>query len=67
MSPAKKKAEKLNWFDLQGKVKSMTEPELLAMLKEESRGDARLSYIIRIYGRYSSLRRQREMKELLNP
>lgn len=54
-----------NWELLNKALMQMTESECEALLKEERRGAARSSIMNRIYGRYSTLRAERERRDLL--
>ena len=64
MRPAKPKP--LTWAELQPQLLATTsESKLLMMLKEERQGLNRAQWILRIYGRYSTVREARERRELL--
>jgi hypothetical protein len=53
----------LSWADLLDRLRSTSdEKSLLRMLKQEASIDRKL----RIYSRYSKLRRERELRELQN-
>lgn len=57
------------WDDLQIVVRAATglsgEKQMLAMLEEERRGERRYLFILRMYGRYTRLRRVRELRYYL--
>lgn len=53
-----------NWRTLNTKLQTINEDECRVLLKVEQRGKKRLSTLLRIYARYSVLRKEREMREL---
>lgn len=55
----------MNWQELNKVLKQMTEEEVLTLLNEEKAGAARVTNLIRIHQRYTSLRTARERMELL--
>lgn len=54
-----------NWDTLNSYVQELTEEELKELLLEEKKGQKRLAFLIRIYGRYNKLRTIRERNELI--
>ena len=54
-----------SWDELNRRLKKMTEAECAALLEAEEAGRARTSFLIRIYGRFNTLRTQRERRELI--
>lgn len=53
------------WLALNDALRTASEIEALALLKEEKKGSARHDIMKRIYARYSRMRREREHAELL--
>ena len=53
------------WVTLQKYITKITEEEARQLLRAEKRGKNRLSFLNRIYSRYSVLRHRRETRELL--
>ena len=53
------------WHDLNVLLSMRTEDQVKAMLDEEVAVHKRATYLIRIHQRYTTLRAQRERKELL--
>ena len=56
---------KSNWHDLNVILAMRTERQVKAMLDEEVASHKRPTYAIRIHQRYTTLRAQRERKEML--
>jgi hypothetical protein len=54
-----------NWHDLNVLLTLRDERQVKAMLDEEVKVHKRLTYAIRIHQRYTTLRAQRERRELL--
>lgn len=52
------------WLELNKYLKTATEQQCSALLDEELCGKSRLQFILRIYGRFNSLRTRRERREL---
>lgn len=61
------KPSELTWEELHPRLKDANEKQAKLMLEAELlRGNqARVIWVMRIYGRYSKLRRAREVKELV--
>lgn len=55
----------MNWHELNVVLTMRNERQVKAMLDEEVRVHKRLTYAIRIHQRYTTLRAQRERKEIL--
>lgn len=53
-----------NWRDLQAKLRDASEDECLRMIRDELKGECRLRWIMRIRGRFRSLRDAREEAEI---
>ena len=53
-----------DWNVLNKYVQELTEDELKILLDKEKKGLRRVSFMIRIYGRYNKLRTQRERENL---
>jgi hypothetical protein len=53
------------WHDLNVLLSMRTEDQVKAMLDEEVKVHKRPTYLVRIHQRYTTLRAQRERKELL--
>jgi hypothetical protein len=62
--PAAKKH--ITYEELVESLKTVTEAQALALLKEERKGPNRPSFVRRSYGKYSMLREKRERTELLS-
>lgn len=60
-----KSRTKLNWRELNRKLSSFSEAEVLAMLNEERAGQRRVTILERLHQRYTMLRAARERIELL--
>jgi hypothetical protein len=56
----------LNWRDLNAALKTCSELEAETMLKQEREGKNRPAWLMRIYGRFSLLRTERERAELFS-
>ena len=54
-----------NWHDLNVLLTLRDERQVKAMLDEEVKVHKRLTYAVRIHQRYTTLRAQRERRELL--
>lgn len=55
----------MNWRTLNNILDTLTEAQVLEMLTEERSNKRRVSILIRLHQRYSSLRTARERLELL--
>ena len=55
----------MNWFELNAVLPLRNERQVLKMLEEEVTKHKRVSFIVRLHQRYTTLRAQRERKELL--
>ena len=55
----------LNWFELNAVLPLRGEQQVLKMLEDEVTKHKRTSFIVRLHQRYTTLRAQRERKELL--
>lgn len=55
-----------NWKALNTRIKTISEEECEQLLTLERQGEARPQFILRIYGRYNTLRTLRERKELMS-
>lgn len=55
----------MNWRELNRKLSSFSEAEVLAMLNEERAGSKRVTILERLHQRYTMLRAARERIELL--
>lgn len=55
----------MNWRELNRKLSSFSEAEVLAMLNEERAGQRRVTILERLHQRYTMLRAARERIELL--
>lgn len=55
----------MNWFELNVVLPKRSERKVLEMLEEEVNVHKRPTFIVRIHQRYTTLRAQRERKELL--
>lgn len=53
-----------NWRDINKKIMEMNEEELKKLLETEQQNKKRIQYLLRIYGRYNTLRTERERNEL---
>lgn len=54
-----------SWAALNKGISKLNEQEAKALLDAERKGQQRHSFLLRIYGRYNTLRTKRERKELL--
>lgn len=64
---AKKKldwVDDLTWTSLNAKLKEVSEKEAADMLTHERKGKRRLQFMMRMHGRFNSLRTARERKEI---
>lgn len=59
--------DNVTWRDLNRHLQTISEEDCLALLREEQRGKRRQSYVMRLYGRYTQLREQRERADLFLP
>lgn len=57
--------EHLNWFTLNAVLPLRDERQVQKMLEDEVTKHKRSSFIVRLHQRYTTLRAQRERKELL--
>lgn len=57
--------DKLNWRDLNETLPRLGEQQVLEMLEAEKSGPRRLTTLIRLHQRYTSLRTARERAELV--
>jgi hypothetical protein len=55
----------MNWFELNAVLPLRDERQVQKMLDDEVTKHKRLSFIVRLHQRYTTLRAQRERKELL--
>ena len=55
-----------SWAALNTGVKKLTETQAKALLDAERNWAKRQSFLLRIYGRYNTLRTKRERKELMS-
>lgn len=53
------------WGTLNKEMQKITEEGCAELLKREKKGRRRLSFLLRIYGRFNKLRTQRERNELV--
>lgn len=53
------------WEVLNNNIKNKTEEELKALLNVERKGKKRTQFLLRIYGRYNTMRTVRERRELM--
>lgn len=54
-----------NWKTLNDNIKQLSEEEIEQLLKLERKGERRTQFLLRLYGRYNTLRCVRERKEIL--
>lgn len=54
-----------NWHDLNAVLTVASEERVAQLLKEEMEQHRRVSYAVRLHQRYTTLRAQRERKEML--
>lgn len=54
-----------NWLTLNEKIHGCTEKDCAELLAREKRGQRRATFLLRIYGRFNTLRCVRERGELL--
>ena len=57
----------MNWKELNAKLPSLSEDDVLLMMREEQKLGKRPTYIKRLHQRYTALRAQRERRELDAP
>lgn len=55
----------MNWFELNAILPLRNETQVQKMLEDEVTKHKRVSFIVRLHQRYTTLRAQRERKELL--
>jgi len=55
----------MNWFELNAILPLRSETQVQKMLEDEVTKHKRVSFIVRLHQRYTTLRAQRERKELL--
>ena len=53
------------WETLNAKIKQLSEEEVEQLLKLERTGQRRTQFLLRLYGRYNTLRTVRERRELM--
>jgi hypothetical protein len=53
------------WAELNEAAKDMSEKEALEALEHEKNGKRRKAYMLRLYGRYSATRSQREREAIV--
>lgn len=54
-----------NWSTLNEHLHDLTEQQCSELLKKEKKGKKRVAFLIRIYGRFNTLRTERERLELV--
>lgn len=54
-----------NWQALNEGIKELTEEQVEKLLTQERNGLRRTQFLLRLYGRYNTLRTVRERKEIL--
>jgi hypothetical protein len=54
-----------NWQTLNESVMKLNEEQLEALLEEEKRGQQRVQFLLRLYGRFNKLRSIRERSSFL--
>lgn len=54
-----------NWAILNDNIKRLPENEVKKLLDKERKGLKRTQFLLRLYGRYNTLRTLRERKELM--
>lgn len=54
-----------NWATLNDNIKKLTEQQVKDLLDVERKGEKRTQFLLRLYGRYNTLRTVRERKELM--
>lgn len=54
-----------NWAVLNEHVKSLTEKTVFNLLKREYKNGKRPQFLLRLYGRYNTLRTAREREEIM--
>lgn len=59
----KEKLPDYTWKELNARLPEATEEECFKLLDKEVNGKRRYVFIMRLYGRFSKLRREREMAE----
>ena len=64
MATRPKKALELGWPELNALLMTATESDVAALVRAELVGRNRLRVLLRLYARFSKLRRQRETREL---
>lgn len=55
----------LSWALLNQKLVTATEKECKELLQREKKGERRISFLLRIYGRWNKLRTTRERNEIM--
>lgn len=55
----------LKWEDLNDKLRDASEKTTLRILEQAQESGAPAHYLIRIYGRYSKMRKTREIEQIL--
>lgn len=55
----------INWYDLNAILPVASEERVVQLLEDEVTKHKRTSFIVRLHQRYTTLRAQRERKELL--
>ncbi len=56
---------KVPWQEVNKRLRTVTEAQAAALLEAERRARRRPMYLVRFYGKFSMLRKQRERQELL--
>lgn len=54
-----------NWAALNASLMDLSEEQVETLLNEERSGQKRPAFLLRLYGRFNTLRTQRERRELL--
>jgi hypothetical protein len=57
--------DKLSWSEFNLALRDVTEQEAQKMLESERHSRKRSMYMLRLYGKFSMLRKRRERRELL--
>lgn len=55
-----------NWTNLNKNINNLSEKECAEALQKEKKGERRLTFLLRLYGRFSVLRMKREREDLLS-
>jgi hypothetical protein len=55
----------LKWEELNDKLRDASEKSTLKLLQQAQDAGAAPHYLLRIYGRYSKMRKQRELEQIL--